>query len=323
MLRRPVGSGLLRAVVLIRFTVLIFALSTATAQALDLPQGAVQQASEAQLFDSYDLPLGPWGGGVVPSRSVEGATTREAWQIRASALSTLQLIRPLRDQLQEAGFDILFECQTEACGGFDFRFGTETLPPPQMQVNLGDFRFLTAVQNLPDGDGYLSLLVSRTAQSGYVQIIRVTPVADIPSDVTAPAVAPQNVVAAGSSSLAGQLDASGRAILSDLDFATGSATLSVRPFESLAELAGYLARYPDRNVALVGHTDATGALAPNIALSRQRAAAVLDRLVADHGVARRQLAAEGMGYLAPVASNLTAEGRDANRRVEVIITSID
>ena len=45
--------------------------------------------------------------------------------------------------------------------------------------------------------------------------------------------------------------------------------------------------------------------------------------MSDYGVPRRQLEAEGMGYLAPIASNLTEDGREANRRVEVIVTSTD
>jgi outer membrane protein OmpA-like peptidoglycan-associated protein len=59
----------------------------------------------------------------------------------------------------------------------------------------------------------------------------------------------------------------------------------------------------------------------NIALSKKRAEAVLETLVSDFNVPRAQMDAQGMGYLSPIASNLTAQGREANRRVEVIVTS--
>jgi OOP family OmpA-OmpF porin len=72
-------------------------------------------------------------------------------------------------------------------------------------------------------------------------------------------------------------------------------------------------------VALVGHTDAQGTLDNNIALSKKRATSVLNRLVEKHGVDANQLTAEGMGYLSPIASNLSAEGREANRRVEAVL----
>ena len=61
----------------------------------------------------------------------------------------------------------------------------------------------------------------------------------------------------------------------------------------------------------------------NIALSKRRAGSVLERLVTAYDIPRRQLEAEGMGYLSPLDTNLTDDGRDANRRVEVIITSTE
>ncbi len=305
-----------------RLAGLLLALSVTAAQAqmLDFPADAALQAEETSPLDSYALPVGIWQDGVVPTTPVEGEMTRQAWRIDTTDLTSLQLLRPLREQLRDARFRILFECQTEACGGFDFRFAMDTLPPPEMQVNLGDFRYLTAERTTAQGLEYVTLFVSRTAQAGFVQVTRVAPVAperELLASPTAPAVG-QAVPAEG---VADQLDSIGRAVLPDLEFATGSAQLDDKAYPALADLAAYLARNPDRSVALVGHTDAAGALETNIALSQRRARSVLERLVTVHAVDRRQLAAEGMGYLAPVASNLTEAGRDANRRVEVIITS--
>ena len=108
-------------------------------------------------------------------------------------------------------------------------------------------------------------------------------------------------------------------MLDGLDFATGSAELAPGGDAALLALAAYLTSHPARRVALVGHTDAQGPLDANIALSKRRAQAVADRLVAAHGVSRAQLRAEGMGWLAPLATNLTPEGREANRRVEAVV----
>ena len=71
---------------------------------------------------------------------------------------------------------------------------------------------------------------------------------------------------------------------------------------------------------LVGHTDMTGALDANIALSRRRAEAVRERLLRDHGLNRDRIDAQGAGWLAPRASNATKAGRAANRRVEVVVS---
>lgn len=292
----------------------------AQAQVLELPTDAMLQAQDDPRLDSYALPTGIWANGAVPTMPVEGHVTRQAWRIATPSLTTLALLRPLRDQLRAGRFQILFECQTEACGGFDFRFAIDTLPPPEMQVNIGDFRYLAAERTTAEGREYLTLVVSRMADASFVQITRITPTGLDMHPLARATAAP---VGQANGSLAQQLDDVGHAILHDLDFTIGSAELSDAAFASLAELAAYLAAYPDRSVALVGHTDSAGALDINIALSQRRARSVLDRLVTGHGVNRRQLAAEGMGYLAPIASSQTETGRDANRRVEVIVTSTD
>lgn len=92
---------------------------------------------------------------------------------------------------------------------------------------------------------------------------------------------------------------------------------------TLGALADYLKQNPARQVTLVGHTDAVGSLDANIALSKRRARSVMQYLTQELGVSASQVAAEGVGYLAPRASNLTDAGREANRRVEVTLTSTE
>lgn len=293
------------------------------AETLQFPSNATMQTEIIVALDSYAIPVGIWANGDLPVETVEGAITQQAWRIDAQALTTLQLLRPLREQLRDDRYQIIFECQTEACGGFDFRFGTVTLPPPQMQINIGDFRFLAAKRIGSEGPEHLSLLVSRTAQAGFVQVIHVGPFTEDAEPLAATAgQAVGGVPSTQTGSLHDQLETIGRAILTDLTFETGSSQLAAGEMVSLQALADYLAELPNRNVALVGHTDASGSLDGNIALSKRRAGSVLERLVSDYGVARAQLAAEGMGYLSPVATNLTEQGRQENRRVEVIVTSI-
>ena len=287
---------------------------TGHAQIISFPSNATLQAEQVTSLDSHAVAVGAWGDGVVPEQVFEGAVTRQAWHVRAPGLTTLQLMRPLRAQLAQAGFTEVFTCQTEACGGFDFRFSRQVFPPPAMQVNLGDFRYLAAVKD----DQALTLIVSRSARTGFVQMTYVGSAGQAVVANDAPALR-SAVVATGA--FAETLEATGRAVLTGLAFETGSSKLGAGPFASLQELADYLAANAQRKVALVGHTDSAGSLDGNILLSKRRAGAVLERLVTDYGVARRQLEAQGMGYLAPIANNATQNGRDANRRVEVIITS--
>lgn len=285
------------------------------AGALDLvlPAGATLAHEEISPAASHRLALGPWDGDGVPTRRVEGAVAREAWQVPGGA-TTLELLAPLRAQLAAQGLTVLFDCEAAACGGFDFRLGVEVLPSPAMFVDLADFRYLAA-----EGPGeWASLLVSRSAGRGFVQAVRV---AAAPPEAGPPGAAPPGPASAGPAppgDLAARLDADGRVVLEGLAFASGSADLAEGGDAALAALAAWLAADPARRVAIVGHTDALGPLGPNVALSRARAEAVAARLVDAHGADGGRVDAEGMGYLAPVASNGTEAGRRANRRVEAV-----
>lgn len=113
----------------------------------------------------------------------------------------------------------------------------------------------------------------------------------------------------------------GAVVLQGLDFGTGAAELTDGRYAALAALAAWLAANPDKTVALVGHTDASGGLDGNIVISKRRAASVRTRLIEAYGVPGAQIEAQGVGYLAPIASNATEAGRQKNRRVEAVLTS--
>jgi OOP family OmpA-OmpF porin len=295
----------------------------AGAVTLDLPANANLEADVTETPGIYEMPIGPWREDGMPILSEEGTLRQQAWRIDGAGLTTAQILLPLRAQLTEAGFDILFECQTEGCGGFDFRFATRVMNAPDMHVDLGDFRYLAAERDNDSGIELVSLLISRSAQAGHVQLTRVGPPTDTRDMASATGTALSSTAATPQEGLAAELERTGRAVLSDLTFETGSAQLGSGTFASLETLSDYLTASPERRVALVGHTDSVGALEGNISLSRRRAGSVLERLVSDYAVPRRQLEAEGMGYLAPIASNLTDAGREANRRVEVIMLSTE
>lgn len=303
--------------------VLALLLAAPTVQAaptLSLPPSAARTAEDRSAMGSYGLPVGPWANGRIETLKTEGEVTQTAWRVRDDTLTTMGLLATLRDQLAHEGFEVLFECDTDNCGGFDFRFATPVLPEPEMHVDLGDFRFLSARR----GDGpvpdYVSLLVSRSADSGYVQMTRVGSALAAPLPIAAASFSPRDA-APTPDALGDQLLARGKVVLDDLSFATGATELGEGRFGSLAALADFLKANPDKTIALVGHTDAEGTLSANVALSRQRAKSVLNRLVTVHGVNSAQLSADGIGFLSPLASNLTPEGRTQNRRVEALITS--
>ncbi|MDA7429922.1 OmpA family protein [Primorskyibacter aestuariivivens] len=288
------------------------------AQDIAMPAGARLALDQQTDPGSYALPIAPFQDGRVPAEVLEGRIQEQVWRVAGQGLTTLQLLAPLRKQITAAGYEIRLDCAALQCGGFNFRFNTRVLPGPEMYVDLTNFRFLSATSGAGQG---ISLLVSRSATAAYIQMIRVGKAGNVtvPEGSTPPAVVPVQP----QGSLAQALETTGRFILSDLDFETGASTLGPGPFKSLTDIANYLRQHPERKIALVGHTDSVGSLEGNINLSRKRATSVLERLVSAHDANRAQLEAGGMGYLAPVASNLTAEGRDANRRVEAVLVSTE
>ncbi|MHC0052155.1 OmpA family protein [Actibacterium sp. D379-3] len=297
----------------------------AGAQVLEFPAQANRTAEQVETLASYRLPIGPWDGDRVQTIWAEGEITRQAWQLPAEGLTTLQLLAPLRQQLDAEDFDILYECEAQTCGGFDFRYAIDILPEPEMHVDLGDYRFIAAQRMGPEQPEYISLMVSRSSLRGFVQVIRVGPSLGLDTALfSASTKTPEpemGVPAALATPLGDTLEHAGHAVLADLTFETGSARLGAGSFASLTALADYLLAHPDRSVVLVGHTDAEGGLDGNIALSRQRAQSVMTYLIKALNVPARQINAQGVGYLSPMASNLTDDGRIQNRRVEVILTS--
>jgi outer membrane protein OmpA-like peptidoglycan-associated protein len=104
----------------------------------------------------------------------------------------------------------------------------------------------------------------------------------------------------------------------DVLFATGSAALRPDLSADLRAVAANLISYPASRIDVLGHTDNVGSAALNQDLSQRRAASVASVLVAN-GVPASRIATMGRGEDAPIASNLTDQGRAQNRRVEIII----
>jgi outer membrane protein OmpA-like peptidoglycan-associated protein len=107
--------------------------------------------------------------------------------------------------------------------------------------------------------------------------------------------------------------------ISDVLFDFNQASLTPAAREKLTGIAGVLLDYDGLTLRLQGYTDSIGAASHNLQLSRRRADAVRDYLLTQ-GVPAANLTAAGFGSASPVATNATAEGRQQNRRVEMLIS---
>jgi outer membrane protein OmpA-like peptidoglycan-associated protein len=112
--------------------------------------------------------------------------------------------------------------------------------------------------------------------------------------------------------------AAGHVAVYDIRFDSGRADIKPESADALTQIAALLTKEPALKLFVVGHTDNVGSLAANLDLSKRRAAAVVAALTGTHKIAAARLTADGVGQLAPVASNDADAGRAINRRVELV-----
>lgn len=120
--------------------------------------------------------------------------------------------------------------------------------------------------------------------------------------------------------IAQKLKEEGHIGLQGILFDFNKATIKEESKPLLAEIAKMMNNNPTFRIYVVGHTDMIGELKYNMDLSSQRAHAVVNYLVQNHKIAPDRFSAQGVGPLAPVATNETEEGRNKNRRVELVLT---
>jgi OOP family OmpA-OmpF porin len=125
-------------------------------------------------------------------------------------------------------------------------------------------------------------------------------------------------VAAGGRDLYDHLARDGRVATQGILFASGSARIRPESTPTLAEIGQMLQEHPDLRLSIEGHTDSDGDDAFNQDLSERRAAAVKDYLVAQLNVDQGRLETAGFGESRPVADNASPEGKQQNRRVELV-----
>ncbi len=286
---------------------------------LDVPSQAVLTAETQELDSETPYPVEPVAEFGSTSERLRGNVVRRSWRIPSSALTPLQIVEELKPQVSAAGYVIDFECSDQHCGGFDFRYQLDLIGEPDMHVDLGNYRYLGASKTEEAGLQAISIVASSSATTGYLHVTTVSP-----SGVDPISLLPsENGPPEATTGLAARLTGQGRAVLADLTFSIGSSELGAGPYSSLIALAEFLTANPGSSIVLVGHTDAAGDLSQNIALSRARAASVRERLIAEFGVPSDQVSAEGVGYLMPLASNSTGEGREVNRRVEAVLLDLN
>jgi outer membrane protein OmpA-like peptidoglycan-associated protein len=125
-------------------------------------------------------------------------------------------------------------------------------------------------------------------------------------------------IAASSVDLYDRLSREGRVTTRGILFDVDSDAIRAESAPTLEEIGTMLLEHPDLRISIEGHTDADGEAAYNLELSERRAASVRAYLVESYGIDASRLESRGFGESTPVTSNDTPEGKQQNRRVELV-----
>ncbi len=136
-----------------RFAAICLMLVPHMAAAFDvsLPDGAEPLAAYTVDDGQYHLPTGVFSQAAVPFETIAGRVVQRTWRVAGFSDRVTAIARSLEEQLVAEGYEIVLSCEADVCGGFDFRFGVDVLPPPDMYVDLADFRFVAAQREGVDG----------------------------------------------------------------------------------------------------------------------------------------------------------------------------
>jgi len=268
--------------------------------------GAVISGYDARDFDTYRFPVSEMTGEVTDNfLSLEGAKTQIAYTLPPEA-SLAEVEWNYEQALDDAGFDIVFQCADETCGGTDLAYAIERLPLPRMIVDPFNYRYIGAKKVAEEGEIYAALILSQdTSAQVRVQVTVVETAEPVFRMIDA-------------SQMAKDVSEEGRVALYGIQFDTDEATIRPDSAATLTEVATFLRENPNLEVVIVGHTDNQGTMAYNLGLSNRRAEAVTNVLIAEYGISAERMSFAGAGFLAPVATNATPAGRQLNRRVEII-----
>jgi len=250
-------------------------------------------------FEEYYLPLGKFGVEPPKEQRLEGKYTSIFYYFPADR-STLEVMRNYEQALAKAGFKVLFQCtQAECTAGSGAFKRSRTLG----SIYPGDSRYLAAKLSRPAGDVYAAVHIR--PEQVYLDVLEVAGMEE-------------KMITIDAATMAGDIVRSGHASIYGILFDTDKADLKPESDAALKEIVKLLKDNPTLRLHVVGHTDSTGSLEHNMALSGRRAEAVTKMLTTKYGVATNRLRAHGIGPIAPVATNRTEEGKALNRRVELV-----
>lgn len=269
-----------------------------------------------------------------PQATAEGARTRLVYLLPPGR-SPLEALRGYEQALKAQGGEKRFECAASACGGDPGRSssgggGDQSVAMklwPESRITDESFSNASCAQTLGVTDQRLGSF--EVPGKAYVVVHAYVGLDDlyckafnqrtiVSVDVLELKPCEDKMVTVTAAEMSQAIAATGRVALYGIFFDTASSTIKPESRPALEQIAALLREQPTLKLHVVGHTDSQGGLESNFALSRARSQAVSAALSRDFGIDASRLSANGVSYLAPVASNADEAGRAKNRRVELV-----
>lgn len=281
-------------------TILILTNTVASAQNEGHPlikpfEGSYIQGQEVKEFDEQLFVIGKvQEDGTVKTEKVEGKVTRIDYGDPDNR-SSLERIRNYEEAFKKAGFEIKFSCSNEECGP-EIQIETIGYYPPE--------RYLTAFLKRKEGNVWVGVFVA----AGPWTKIRI--VEEKPMET--------GMVKISADLLKSTILKDGHMAVYGIYFDIGKSEIKPESVETIKEIASLLQKNSSLQIYVVGHTDNVGKLKDNMELSQRRAEAVVNELIGNFKIPATNIQAEGVGPLSPIATNDTKEGKELNRRVDIV-----
>jgi OmpA-OmpF porin, OOP family len=278
-------------------------------------QGSDIVAYEKKNFDEMTYVISKMQRGEeTKTLNIEGEVTRIMYATPIES-SVAEIFRNYKIALSSQGFETIFTCKSPDCG-FNFPNKFMINRSGLYELSFGNareaHRYLVArkVQGAA-GDLYVAIMVYRN--SSYTGDIRTQVEVVLQENLD-----DGKIVVKTAEDIGNSIKQNGHIALEGIYFDTGKSVLKPESVTAIAEIAKLLKASEEMKLFIVGHTDNDGSINFNMDLSSLRANAVRDQLVKFYDIDTNRLGTVGLGFFAPVASNLEKTGQAKNRRVELV-----
>lgn len=269
-------------------------------------EGSTFYQKNVQDFDEYNAFLGmdPTGETSL-SQALKGKVSKFSY-FHPKGRSIFEVFQNYKLALDQAGAKLVYQCEQkkQECA--------------KRNLVLSTFEKLNNIHSIRGLLGsYLLAKMEKAGNTAYIAIAVGEKFTDI--HIIEISKMDKGMVTLDANALGSCLDSDGYVVVPGIYFDTNNATVQEKSKPALAQIAELLTSRTEMKIYIVGHTDMQGSFENNLELSQKRANSVLEMLVTQYGIAPSRMDAQGLGPLAPEASNSNEKGRSKNRRVVIVV----